>query len=73
MPGPRRVGRTGPSVGAAELDMKRLRERKEAVVLEPPAWGQLHLPRPRLQAETTAAFPPGGGGGLAVCPSDGKE
>ena len=32
--------------GAAELDMKRLRERKEAVVLEPPAWGwsTCHVP-----------------------------
>lgn len=36
----------GAECGAAELDMKRLRERKEAVVLEPPAWGRstCHVP-----------------------------
>lgn len=59
--------------GAAELDMKRLRERKEAVVLQPPAWGcsTCHVPdfrqKPQLPSHLGVVV------GLGVCLFDAKE
>ena len=73
MPGSSCVRVNGAECGAAELDVKRLRERKEAVVLQRPAWGcsSCHVPdfrqKPQLPSHLGVVV------GLAVCLSDAKE
>ena len=59
--------------GATASGMKRPRERKEAVVLQPPAWGSstCHVPDFRQQLQLPSHL--GVVVGLAVCPSDGRE
>lgn len=63
-----RVRVNGAECGAAASDMKRPCERKEAVVLEPPAWGCSTCRVPDFRQQPQLPSHLGVVVGLAVCP-----